>query len=717
MNYGRSIRQVASGGVSARQQPSYSPTRRGDVVEQLHGREIADPYRWLEDPDAAETVAWVAAQNAVAESYLSRLPIREWFAQTMNAVVGRPRTGVPLVRAGRYVVTRNDGSQNQDVWYIADSLAGLLDGGRVLIDPNTFSATGTDSVNSLTISLDGALACYGRSESGSDWATFVLLDLASGVQVADAAIQTKFSDACWLPDSRSYLYVDFPHKGHPDGTRPDANGGAKLRLHRLGQRQSDDAVILDFPENDQLIMRPELTHDRRLVVVSIVEGTENRNRLWVYPVLDQAGPSRLGEPVRLVDAPIAEFDFVRVAGSRLVLRTDLEAPRGRLVSCDLSAFELTGLAEFIELVPAGEETVELAVAVGETIVTNSLRDASPVLRRYALDGTLLGELDVTGGAVTAIDGDVDTSEAFVGMSSVTTATQVFRIEGATGSVSALPDLVRGEAGSFEPPAIRIERRRAGSQDGTLVPYFLIVPEGVDSSTPQPTLLWGYGGFKIPIAADYRPGWSGWLAAGGVLAIANLRGGGEFGTEWYEQGRLSAKQNVFDDFIGVAQDLIDAGVTTPAKLAIHGRSNGGLLVGAVLTQRPELFAAAVPGVGVMDLLRFHLFTIGAAWKSDYGDPDDPDQFADVLAYSPLHNVRVGTSYPATLVLTGDHDDRVVPLHSHKFTAALQHAQAGDAPILTRIETAAGHGIGTSSAMVAAEWADLLAFCAEHTGLRN
>ncbi len=707
--------RVASLDVTVREQLSYPATRRSQVVENLHGCEVADPYRWLEDPDTEETRAWVAAQNTVTEAYLADLPERAWFSEIMREIVSRPRTGVPFVRSGHYLLTRNDGRQDQDVWFVAESLQDLIDTGRVLIDPNTFSSTGTDSVGSLTVSPDGSLACYGRSEGGSDWNTFVLLEVATGAEVDDSPIQTKFSEATWLPDSRSYLYVDFAHQGHADGTQAAAQRGATLRLHRLGQPQDDDAVILEFPENDQLMMWPELSHDHRYVLVTIVEGTENRNRLWVYPVLDQKGPSRLGEPVKLIDEPVAEFDFVRMVGSRLVLRTDLEAPRGRIVSADLDTYERTGLAELIELVAEGEETIETAVAAGETLITSALRDASPLLRRHALDGTLLGELDVPGGAVTALNAEVDQPYAFVGMSSVTSPTAVFRIDVSTGVVTAMPELVRGDAAAYSPPQVEVSRRRAPSKDGTLVPYFLIVPAGASLDEPRPTLLYGYGGFKIPVAADYRPGWSGWLAAGGVLVIANLRGGGEFGTDWHDQGRLSAKQNVFDDFVGVAEHLIASGVTTAGQLAIHGRSNGGLLVGAALTQRPDLFAAAVPGVGVLDLLRFHLFTIGAAWMSDYGNPDDPDQFADALAYSPLHNVRPGTAYPATLVLTGDHDDRVVPLHSHKFTATLQHAQVGPAPILTRIETATGHGMGKPSAMVAAEWADLLAFCAAATGL--
>ena len=299
---------------------------------------------------------------------------------------------------------------------------------------------------------------------------------------------------------------------------------------------------------------------------------------------------------------------------------------------------------------------------------------------------------------------------------VTSPTRSYRFDTATGEVTVLLDLVPDTDGGFLPPEVTVQRRAATSADGTRVPYFLVTPDGIDESVPQPTLLWGYGGFRVPILADYRSGWSGWLAAGGRLALANLRGGGEFGTSWHEDGRLSRKQNVFDDFVAVAEDLTAAGLTTPRQLALHGRSNGGLLVGAVLTQRPDLAAVALPAVGVLDMLRFSRFTIGAAWISDYGDPDDPDQFAVLRAYSPLHNVAPGTAYPATLVLTGDHDDRVVPLHSHKFTAALQHAQAGAAPILTRIETAAGHGVSRPTWLEAAEWADLLAFAAFHTGLR-
>jgi len=700
----------------------YPETLRGDVLDRLHGHSIADPYRWLEDPDSAETTDWVRRQNQVTDTYLQQLPERAWFSDTMHAVVHRPRAGVPSKHAGHYLVSRNNGRQDQDVWFVADTLEELLDGGRVLVDPNAFSADGSDSLSSYTVSADGRYFAYTLSEGGSDWVTFVLLDLATGSQVDDAVIQTKFSEPTWLPDSRSYLYTDFAHKGHAAGTRTDAVGGGKLRLHRVGQQQDSDELILEFPDQDQLMVGVEVSADDRYLVATIVAGTENRNRLWVYPIeTDEAGSS-LGEPVKVVDEPTAEWLFVRSVGSRLVLHTDLDAPRGRVVRVDLDRLQDgSGEPALTEVIAQGQQTLVGVAAAGDVLVTVVLDDAQPRLSRYDLDGTALGDLELSGGSLVSLNAKAGDPEAFAGFSSVTSPTTAYRIDASTGEVGSLASLVRangqgdGHSGSFAPPEIRSERRHGTSADGTTVPYFLVARHDVDLSQAQPTLLYGYGGFKIPVLADYQPGWSGWLAAGGVLVIANLRGGGEYGTDWYEDGRLDNKQHVFDDFIAVAEHLKSSGVTTTGQLALHGRSNGGLLVGAVMTQRPDLAAVALPGVGVLDLLRFHLFTIGAAWTSDYGNPEEEDQFLAALAYSPLHRVTEGTAYPATLVLTGDHDDRVVPLHSHKFTAALQHAQDGDAPVLTRIETATGHGMGKPAAKVAQEWADLLAFAAHHTRL--
>jgi prolyl oligopeptidase len=693
----------------------FPETRRDVVVEVLHGMPIADPYRWLEDPESAETAEWVKRQNEFTGAYLESLPDRPWFLDTMQQVMKQPRAGVPFKRAGQYFVTRNDGTQNQDVTYVAPSLRELLVGGRVLVDPNTFSEDGTSSLASLTVSGNGRLVAYGVSEAGSDWTTFRLLSLATGDPVDDALIQTKFSEAEWLPDHRSYVYTHFDHEGDADGTQTAALSGPKLRLHRIGDSQDQDKVIMEFPENDQLMFWGEVTDDDRYLVVSIVEGTENKNRLWVYPII--AGERcELGNPIKIIDEVVAEFTLAGCDGSTLYVRTDLDAESGRLVAVDLEVFIDSGELQSHDVVAESEATLLDARAAGDGFILVYLADAQPRIIWVSLDGRSAQQVDVVGGAVVGLNARRGDPEAFIGLSSVTSPTHSYVIATSSAAATSLAGLVQPAGEAFVAPPTVVEPRRATSKDGTPVPYFLIAPADADRSQPQPTLLYGYGGFKIPMLADYRPGWPCWLAAGGLLAIANLRGGGEFGTAWYEAGRLSAKQNVFDDYVAVAEHLKQTAVTTTQQLALHGRSNGGLLVGAAMTQHPDLSAAALPAVGVMDLLRFHLFTIGAAWISDYGNPDDPVQFAHALAYSPLHNVRSGTHYPATLVLTGDHDDRVVPLHSHKFTAALQHAQAGDQPILTRIEVSTGHGLGKPTALIAAEWADLLAFAAHHTGLR-
>jgi prolyl oligopeptidase len=691
----------------------YPETRRDDVVELLHGQPIADPYRWLEDPDSPETADWVKRQNEFTAAYLESLPDRSWFLETMQRVMKQPRAGVPFKRAGHYFVSRNDGSQNQDVIFVASSLEELLTGGRVLIDPNTLSADGTVSLVSLTVSGNGQLVAYGLSDAGSDWTTFRLLDLASGDDVDDALIQTKFSEAAWLPDHRSYVYTHFDHEDQPDGTQTAVNAAPKLRVHRIGQPQDRDEVILEFPENDQLMFWAKVTDDDRYLVVSVVEGTENKNRLRVYPIIS-GERSELGNPIKVIDEAVAEFVLVGSDGAMLFLRTDLGAETGRLVATDLDKLTASGEVQWQEVVGESERTLLDAQAAGDGFILTYLADAQPLIIEVGIDGGSQRILEVPGGAVAGLNAKRGDHEAFIGLSSITAPTHSYLID-IGSSVTSLAGLIPQGPDSFRAPRVVVERRTATSKDGTQVPYFLIAPADADQSRPQPTLLYGYGGFKIPVLADFRPGWPCWLAAGGLLAIANLRGGGEFGTAWYEAGRLAQKQNVFDDFAAVAQHLTQTGVTTTQQLALHGRSNGGLLVGAVTTQHPDIAAVALPAVGVLDLLRFHLFTIGAAWISDYGNPDDAEQFARALAYSPLHNVRAGTSYPATLVLTGDHDDRVVPLHSHKFTAALQQAQTGDQPILTRIEVSTGHGLGKPTALIAAEWADLLAFAAHHTGL--
>ncbi|GAB3926486.1 prolyl oligopeptidase family protein [Kribbella albertanoniae] len=679
---------------------TYPESRRDDVVETLHGHAIADPYRWLEDPDSAETQDWVNRQNEYTQAELAGYPERQWFQTTLSAILARPRAGVPAKKSGWYFVGRNDGTQAQDVVYVAESLGELLDSGRVLIDPNKLSEDGTDSLGTFTVSPDGKYFAYGINESGSDWTTFRLLDIATGDPVDDEVTEAKFCEATWLPDSSAYLYLHYPSSGRNEGTETKTLSGGQLKLHRVGTPQSDDELVLAFPEDDRLFITPELSEDDRYVVVHINAGTDPASRLWVYPITTDG----LGEPIKVVDELADEIIFIRMAGDQLVLQTDRGASRGRVV---LAALDGT----FSDLIPEGPDALQAVRGTASGLATVTLVDAQPVLTLYALDGSDARVVDVQGGGVLALNASTKHDEFFIGLSTTIDPTVSYVVSASTGAVRALPELVRGATG-YESPSVVVTRQLAGD-----VPYFLITRADLDFATPRPTLLYGYGGFRIPVLADYKQGWPAWLAAGGVLAIANLRGGGEYGSDWHDAGRLKHKQQVFDDFIAVAEHLRDQGVTTPAQLAIHGRSNGGLLVGAAMTQRPDLFKVALPGVGVLDMLRFHLFTVGAAWASDFGHPDDPEQFEDLLAYSPLHRVQDGTPYPATLVVTGDHDDRVVPLHSHKFIAALQYAQSAAEPVLTRVEVNTGHGFGKPAAMIAAEWADLLAFAAHHVGLET
>ncbi len=695
-------------------------TRRDDTVEVLHGREIADPYRWLEDPDSAETAAWVAAQNAASRQHLDALASRPWFHDTMSAIVAMPRAGTPARIGDRYVVSRNDGSQQQDQFFVADSLEELQAGGRLLLDPNTFSEDGTASLAWYDESRDGSLLAYQVSEGGSDWTTIRVRDVATGEDRPDVLTKVKFSEATWLPDG-SFLYLQFPTEGEGRGTEAASLPAAQLRRHVLGNPQEQDVLVWQEPDRPRVIPEPELSHDGRWLVLHLAEGTSEKNRLWVYPVSTEDGVTGIGEPVRLVDEDRAAFAFVRSDGDRLFVHTDHEAPLGRVVALQMPPTPATGAVadlQLLDVVPERDSALSAVTAAGEELVTVHLVDAQPLVSRFALDGSELGTVDVTGGAVVALHGKAGRDEVLIGLTSVTSRVTPYRLELPAGDVAVidgLPPAAPHGAPAWEPPKVSVERRRARSKDGTEVPYFLVRRTDVALDVPQPTLLYGYGGFNIPVLADFRATFAGWLSAGGVLAIANLRGGSEYGAAWHDAGRLEHKQNVFDDFAAVGDHLVAEGVTTHGQLALHGGSNGGLLVGATMLQRPDLAAVALPAVGVLDMLRFHLFTIGGAWVSDYGSPEDPDMFEVLLSYSPLHNVREGVSYPATLVLTGDHDDRVVPAHSFKFTAALQRAQAGDAPVLARIETSTGHGMGKPASVVAAECADLLAFAAEHTGL--
>lgn len=643
-------------------------SRRDDVVEMLHDRSIADPYRWLED----DPCDWIDQQNAATEQYLSGLPRRSYFAGRLREILARPWTGVPVFRRGRYVFEYNDGTRPQNVLCAAASLDIEP---QVLVD----FTDDTTAIDSFSVSPDGRYVAYATRSEGNPRLTFRVVDLDTGLQLDDLVQDAKYCRATWLPDSRSFVYVH---------TLADSSEiGGQLKVHELGDVQSLDRVVLDLPPDSVSETKVSAGH----LVVQLNEGTDQRTRLWLYPL------PRLTDPIKLIDEPVAATRFVRTAGHRLVLWTDLDAPRGRVVTCTVDD------PTFVDVVPETDDTLTAVHAAARGLLTVVLRDAQPRFLLVELDGTST-PVDLHGGAIVGITAHEGDDEIFIGLSSTSAPNQLTHLSAATNQATLLN-------GGDTPPH-RVLRRTEPSRD---VPYFLISRADLNHTVPRPTMLYGYGGFRSPQLADHRPGREAWLEAGGVLVIANLRGGGEFGAEWHDAGRLSRKQNTYDDFIAVAEHLQATGITTREQLVIHGHSGGGMLVGAVLTQRPDLFAAAVPTAGVMDMLRFHLFTIGRAWAPEIGLPEHPAQFADLLAWSPLHNVKPGTTYPAVLVMTSDHDEVVVPLHSYKFTAALQHAQAGDEPILLRIETKTGHGPGRPTEAIAAEWTDLLAFAADRTGL--
>ncbi|MDX6279190.1 MAG: prolyl oligopeptidase [Kribbellaceae bacterium] len=642
---------------------------------------IADPYRWLET-DAED---WAREQNDRSAEYLAALPEHAWFTRTMQEILASPRTGVPQYRAGWYLVLRNDGSQQHDVLYADRSLEALLDGGRVVVDPNTM--VGSQSLENFSVSADGRYLTYGTLTDGNPRLRYRTIELATGAELEDVVADAKYFAATWLPDNASYLYL------HDTDTI-----GGRLRLHRLGTPQSADPVVLDTT----CVVELKLSHNGEQLVAQLNESTDQRKRLWVYPVRTESGRSTLGERIRLIDEAVANTRLVRIDGDRLVLWTNLDAPRGRVVTCSLDD------PAFTDLVPQGEHPLTAVHPAGDGVLTVALADVQPLIEIHRADGTR-STLQLSGSAITAIDCAAGREDIFLGLSSTTTPTELALIKYSSGELILL---TAGAADGFVAPEITVLRRKTVDRE---VPYFLISRQDLNHDKPRPTLLYGYGGFNSSQLADYRPGWPAWLAAGGVLVIANLRGGGEFGAEWHDAGRLERKQNTFDDCIAVAEHLHKTGVTTPAQLAIHGHSGGGLLVGGMLTQRPDLFAAALPSAGVMDMLRFHLFTIGRAWIPEIGSPEVPEQARYLLAYSPLHNLRDGTAYPATLVQTSDHDEIVVPLHSYKFTAAMQQAQAADEPVLLRVQRRVGHGPGRAAAAIATEWADRLAFAAHHTGL--
>lgn len=674
-------------------------TRRGDVVDVLHGVRVPDPYRWLEDSDAPEVRSWIAAQNGCTTEFLTQIAQRGAIRRRMTALWNYERFSTPSQRGGRYFWYRNDGLQDQDVLYVGETPAGE---GRVLLDPNTLSEDGTVSLTGAWVSPDGKLMAYGLSDGGSDWRTFHLLDVATGAPAKDHLQWVKFSGASWTHDNAGFFYSRYDAPADPDSLE-SVNRFQKLYYHRIGTDQSEDELVYERPDQPEWGFAGGVTDDGRYLVITSWQGTDTRSRVFVKDL------EKGGEVRPMLTAFDAKYSVVGNDGPVFYVRTDHSAPRGRLVAIPLGRTET---AAWREVIAQSEHTLRGVSILRDRVIASYLADAHSVVQVFDLEGTLLHRVPLPGiGTVRGLGGDRQDGETFFRYTTFTTPGTIYRYDVRTGVSTVL----RAPTVEMAPEDVEIRQVFYPSADGTRIPMFIAHRKGLPRDGARPTYLYGYGGFNIPITPYYSTVHRVWLEMGGVLAIANLRGGGEYGKEWHDAGRLANKQNGFDDFHAAAQWLVDSGYTRADRLAIGGRSNGGLLVGAAITQRPELYGAALPGVGVLDMLRFHKFTIGWAWTSDYGSPDDPEMFRVLHAYSPLHNVRESAAYPPTLVTTGDHDDRVVPGHSFKFTAALQRAQKGPGPILIRIETRAGHGQGKPTKMRIAEWTDQWAFLVKVLGM--
>jgi len=685
----------------------YPAARRGDVTDTYHGVQVADPYRWLEDPDAKESRAWIESQNKLTFSVLEGIPEREAIKTRLTKVWNYERYGVPNKKGRRYFFSKNDGLQNQAVLYWTTSLSKEP---QVLLDPNTLSKDGTTSLSGYSISENGKYMAYGLQEAGSDWQTWRVREVATGKDLEDKVEWVKFSSASWSPDSKGFYYSRYPKPKGKELT--GQNFYQKVYYHRLKTVQSKDALVFERPDEKKWGFGAGVTEDGRYLLISVWKGTGNKNLIFYRDLRKKVkkGAAPQDAFTGLITEWTGDFSFVGNQGPRFFFATDDGAPRKRLVQIDIRR---PAKRQWKELIAESEHTLSGVSLVGNRFFADYLADAKSLVRVHDKSGKFLSDVELPGiGAAGGFGGKNTHKETFYAFSSFTSPTTIYRYDIGSGKSTLFKQPKVDFAGeNFETKQVFYK-----SKDGTKIPMFLVHKKGLQLDGANPTYLYGYGGFNISLPPGFSITRAVWLEMGGVLAIANLRGGGEYGEEWHQQGIKLRKQNVFDDFIAAAEWLIANKYTTPKKLAISGRSNGGLLVGATITQRPELFGAALPGVGVLDMLRFHKFTIGWAWIDDYGSSDDAEEFKALYAYSPYHNTKAGTSYPPTLITTADHDDRVVPAHSFKFAAALQHAHRGENPVLIRIETKAGHGAGKPTAMQIEEAADIFAFLVKVLGMQ-
>lgn len=683
---------VESAGKKKERKWKYPEAKRSAVMDDFHGTEVADPYRWLEDADSRETIAWVEAENRVTRKFIDAVPARESIEERMRELWDYPKYGVPQRHGDRYFFTKNDGLQNQSVLYMVESLGGKP---RTILDPNKLSEDGTIALTNQAYNRDGTLLAYGLSSSGSDRQEIRIRKIDTGKEFDEVIRWVKFTGIAWKHDSSGFFYNRFPEPG----TVPeeDENNFSQVYWHRLGTPQSKDKLIFEMPENKELGFVPFITEDGEYLLLYAYHGTDQRNGIYYRPVESD------GEFVKLLEVGEAEFQPVGNAGKRFFFKTDLDAPRGRVVAIDL---DHPGRADWKEVLGEQDDVISSAEIVNQQMIIQYMHQAHELLKLFDLEGKLLKEIPLPAiGSIIGLTGRQEDEEMFFGFQSFVYPTAIYRYDFRTGKTIPF----RSTEINFDPSGYVTEQVFYRSKDGTRVPMFLTYKKGMKRDGDNHTLLYGYGGFNINLTPSFSVTRLVWLESGGILAVANLRGGSEFGEEWHQAGMLGNKQNVFDDFIAAAEYLIEKRYTRREKLAINGGSNGGLLVTACLLQRPELFGAVVAQVPVTDMLRYQKWTVGRYWVPEYGNAEkSPEDFAFLYAYSPLHNVKKGVDYPPILVTTADTDDRVVPAHAKKFVAALQAADGGKNPILIRVETKAGHGAGKPTTKILEEYSDIYAF---------
>ena len=685
---------------------TYPKTERVAQEDDYQGTTVADPYRWLEDDvrQSARVAAWVEAENQVTEAYLKAIPEREEIRRRVTELWNYERYSAPEQRAGKYVFQKNDGLQNQSVLYVSNKFDS---GERVLIDPNQWSEDGTVALSSYSVSDDGKLMAYTVSEAGSDWKKLHVLQVDSGEMLPDELRWIRWGPVAWTRDNKAFYYSRYPEPAEGEQYQAVAQN-MMIYFHRLGTSQGDDRLIYKRPDQPDWTFGVDLSEDGNYLFLAITKSTDDQNQLWYTPVVNSL-PA--GEFLPLFADFENQFSVIGTVDDKVYLLTDYQAPTKRVVAVKVTE---PGRDKLTEIIPAVPETLEAVSLLGDNqLIANYLKDVATQVRVFDVNGKHVRDVALPGiGSASGFGGKQADTETFYAFSSFTTPPSIYRYDVRSGESR----LIRQAQTKFEVDRYTVTQVFYNSKDGTRIPMFLAHAKELPLDGNQPTLLYGYGGFNISLMPAFSTTYASWLDLGGVVAVANLRGGGEYGEPWHVAGKLHKKQNVFDDFIAAAEWLIAQKYTRPECLAVMGGSNGGLLVGAVVNQRPELFGAALPAVGVMDMLRFHLFTAGRFWRDEYGSSENSGDFANLIRFSPYHNIRSGVTYPAVLVTTADTDDRVVPMHSFKYIAALQHADTGPRVKLVRIETRAGHGAGTPTTKMIDLVTDKWAFLVKELGMK-